>query len=755
MPSHAPSRLTAEDYSRAEQLLPWNLAARVRNAELRPHWSGEGDRFWYERQTQGGVERVQVDPETGAVAPAAESAEAVESPLAAILKHGLISPDGRWAASVRDGNLVLKAMRSGEEKALSDDAEPAWAYGKSPDSNTFSVTARLAGLPLPPMALWSPDSRRLLTVRLDERRVKPLHLLQSAPPDGSARPALHGYRYAMPGDEHIPRAALVIFEAETGKRTDADCDPIPAPILSPIEMQHAWWSDDGSRVWFIDLERGGQRARLCELDPRSGAVRQVLEERSESYLELNPATLAQPNVRVLGGGDEVVWFSERDGFGHLYLYDGRGGELRHALTSGEWGVRDIVRVDEVERRLYFTASGREPGRDPYQRHLYRVQLDGCEPELLTPEDADHEISLPPANDIVAVAQLALLGGAPRPSGFSPSGRYFVDTWSRIDAPSVSVLRRCDGELVSTLETTDVSELLAQGWRWPEPFRVKARDGETDLYGAIYRPSHFDPGRRYPVIDMIYPGPQVIRTPKRSFPSDPLEAFNFALPAALAELGFVVVTLDGLGTPLRSRAFRCFAYGRMQDAGGLEDHVSGLRQLAERCDWIDLDRVGITGYSGGGFASTRAILAYPDFYKVAVSGAGNHDQRGYVSGWGEKYQGLLESPEAPEADDNYAAQRNARLAENLKGKLLLFTGDMDDNVHPALTLQVCHALIEANKDFDMLVLPNRNHRSGLLDGYALRRLWDYFVRHLLGAEPPAGYRIRMPGDPTPDQSSASE
>ncbi|MCP5067652.1 MAG: prolyl oligopeptidase family serine peptidase [bacterium] len=732
--------MLAEDYLRAERLLPWNVGPRVRNAEVRPNWIDDHC-FWYERQTADGSERIRVDARTGECEPHQDADAAAGERIAAIMAHGLISPDGSQAVSCRDGNLILKTMTTGEERALTQDGEPAHAYGKSPDSNTFAVSARVAGIPLPPMALWSPDSTQLFTVRLDERLVSELHLLQSAPADGSARPALHSYRYAMAGDESIPEAELLVFDVETGKRIEADWPPIPAPLMSPVELQHAWWSDDGSRIYFIDLGRGAHECRLCEFDPSTGAVRRILEERSDTYLELNAATWVQPNVRIVAGGDEVVWYSERDGWGHLYLHDAASGKLLNPITAGEWLVRDILHVDEEARRIFFTASGREPDRDPYLRHIYRVDLDGSDLRLLAPEDGDHQVSLPPANDIVALAQVALRGGAPGAAGFSPSGHYFIDTWSRLDAPSVSVLRSADGELIRTLEMTDVSALLDEGWRWPEPFQVKARDGERDVFGAIHRPSHFDAEQRYPVIDLIYPGPQVIRTPKRSFPAEPFDLFNYTFPQTLAELGFVVVTLDGLGTPLRSRAFREAYYGRMEDAGGLEDHIAGLRQLGERHPWMDLDRVGITGHSGGGFASTRAVLAHPDFYKVAVSSAGNHDQRGYMSYWGEKYQGLADASE--DSEDGYQAQANARLAENLQGKLLLIAGDMDDNVHPALTLQVANALVAANKDFDFLLLPNRNHQTSLLDPYALRRLWDYFVRHLLGGEPPDGYRIHGP------------
>jgi dipeptidyl aminopeptidase/acylaminoacyl peptidase len=386
-------------------------------------------------------------------------------------------------------------------------------------------------------------------------------------------------------------------------------------------------------------------------------------------------------------------------------------------------VRDVVRVDQEARTLYFTAGGREPGRDPYYRHLYRVQLDGAGLELLTPEDAEHAVSL------------------------SPSGAYLVDSYSRLDQPPVTVLRAADGRLVLELETADVSGLLARGWRYPERFHVKARDGVTDLYGSIIRPTSYEPTKRYPVLDAIYPGPQTIRTPK-AFPEP---TAGFWQDQALAELGFIVVTIDGLGTPWRSRAFHDVAAGAsFGEAGGLIDHVVGLKQLGARDPSLDLDRVGIYGHSGGGYASARALLTFPDFYKVAVSSAGNHDQRSYTADWGERYIGLPDG-------DNYQRAANARLAGNLKGKLLLVYGDMDDNVHAAMTLQLVDALIAANRDFDLLVLPNHNHlffdlRKGLdryreersvrgISRYFVRRRWDYFVRHLLGKEPPAGYAIR--------------
>lgn len=620
----------------------------------------------------------------------------------------LLSPDGRWAAFVKGDNLYVRSIATGKEIALTGDGEPYYNYATSPESNTHTVTDRLAGRPLPPIAIWSPDSKKLFTHKLDQRNVAEMHLVQSAPPDGSVRPVLHSYRYPLPGDENVASAEFVILDVEAQTKQVVEYEPQLVFFLSPIEYKWAWWSQDSQHVFFLYLERGWKALRVCEVAAQTGAARTILKERGPTNVEPNLLLSDHPNVRTFEDSSEIIWYSQRDGWAHLYLFDRENGALKNQITSGAWVVRDILHVDEKARQVTFTAGGREEGRDPYYRHLYRIGLDGKGLQLLTPEDADHEIK------------------------FAPTGNYFIDTYSRVDAAPVTVLRAADGRLVCKLEEADVELLLATGWQWPERFSVKAHDGVTDLYGVIYHPSHFDPQSKYPVLDAIYPGPQVIRTPK-SFPLAPLSARGYWEPQTLAELGFVVVTIDGLGTPLRSKAFHDYSYGNFAQAGSLQDHIVGLRQLASRHSYMDLSRVGIYGHSGGGFASARAILLYPDFYKVAVSSAGNHDQRGYCADWGEKYQGLLDG-------DNYLDQVTASLAANLKGKLLLVYGDMDDNVPPALTIQLVDALIKANKDFDLLVLPNRNHTFAI-DPYFIRKKWDYLVQHLLGQTPPQGYQIK--------------
>ncbi|HET9017212.1 MAG TPA: DPP IV N-terminal domain-containing protein [Thermomicrobiaceae bacterium] len=764
------------DYARAESFLPWNVRPLIHNATVTPHWLDDGsDRFWYRRTSPEGAAFVLVDPATATREPAfdhvrlaaalseasgracvhtqlpfeeirlvdggqtlgfsvdgqgwtcdLETYACARSDWTEPAKDELRSPDGAWAAFTRGGNLFVREVASGREQQLTDDAEPYYDYASHPDARQSAVTDRALGKPLPPAAVWSPDSRRLLTYRLDQRSVGEMHLLQSVPPDGSFRPVLHRYRYPLPGDASAGEAALLIVDVPSGDTRWLQTPPLSdSVVVNPFELGQVWWSKDGKRIYVVRGTRDRRHVALEVVDADSGAARTVLEESGSTTTYPHHIVTESPinTVHELDGGRAVTWFSTRSGWGHLYVHDATTGAVRRPLTSGPWTVREVVRLDADGGWLYFTAGGREPERDPYLRHLYRVRVDGSELALLTPEDAEHGVT------------------------FSPSGAFFLDTHSRIDLAPVTVLRAAAGEQVLTLEEADVSGLAARGWSFPERVRVMARDGVTPLYGMVIRPSTFDPQRRYPVLDAIYPGPQTIRTPK-AFPD---VTTQFWQDQALAELGFLVVTLDGQGTPYRWKAFHDVAYGtRFGEAGGLADHVAGLRQLAERDESLDLERVGIYGHSGGGYASTRALLEFPDFYKVAVSSAGNHDQRGYVAFWAETWMGR--DPES------WTEQDNIQLARRLQGKLLLVHGELDDNVHPSLTLRLVDALITADKDFDLLIIPNTNHglfdtRRGLKaqanaraygNPYFVRRRWDYFVRHLVGVEPPE-YHLTPPAD----------
>jgi len=750
--------VTAADYARAELFLPGNATRLMTGVPAGPvTWVGDSDRFWYQVRTTEGERFIVVDPagrtrqdafDHGRLAAALSAAadtsydparmpfttfEFTDDGDALKLDIGaakwrcdlgtytcaerdasaefnaaeLASPEGARALFTRDHNLWVRAAGDEEGTALTNDGEPYWDYASSPEGNTSAITIRRFSVPVPPAAIWSPDGRLVATHQLDQRGVLEMHLVQGAPEDGSRRPRHFSYRYAHPGDSIIPLAHMVIVDTETREVTRLRAKPLISIFQSPITFQNVWWAEDGSALYALRFTRGDKAVSLEAADPATGAVSTLIEENCPTYCEATPQLGSRPNVRVLSGSDEVVWWSERNGWGHLYLYDGHTGELKRQLTGGPWVVRQLLHVDEGARTAWFTGSGREGG-DPYYRQLYSVGLDGGPVRRLTTEDADHLITA------------------------SPDGDYFVDTFGRVDTEPITVLRDRRGSVVLRLETGSLNGLRALGWSPPEMVVTKARDGVTDLYGLIVKPTGFDPEAVYPVIEYVYPGPQTAWVPKNL--ADPFSSAVLWDAQATAELGAVVVVLDGLGKPMRSKAFHNFSYGNLQDAGGLADHVSSMKQLAASRPYMDLDRVGVYGFSGGGYMSTHAILTQPDFYKVAVSGAGNHDQRGYIALWGERYHGLMDPDGA-----NYIAQANSTHAANLKGKLLLIHGEMDDNVSPALTMQVVDALIKANRTFDMLILPNLNHGAGG-DPYYIRRRWNYFVEHLLGAEPPENYRV---------------
>jgi dipeptidyl aminopeptidase/acylaminoacyl peptidase len=747
--SQLSAQVTADDYRRAEQFLPGKVDRLISNDRVTPRWFAGSDRFWYHIRTAQGP-RFKVadaarktvtdafDHQRLASALASASGTGVradslpfttiiwslkqDSVIAAVAGKswrcnlasyscaeavglGKVEPGANYSpdSSMRlvrsGGNIGLRRGADTTTTLLTTDAESDNDYGSMAGNSTAYVSVLRAGIPLAPQALWSPDSRRFVSYRLDQRGVGLLHLVQSVPLDSSFRTRAWAYRYALPGDTIVSRASLLVFDP--ARRTVV---PVQLPATNvvyqdPVSWNEVTWNSDGSKLYVLQMARGAQSYAVHEVNPETGAARRLAEERSRTLAEPS-LTLGQRDFHPLTNG-QVIWFSERDGWAHLYLLNGGDGAVVRQLTSGPWIVIRLVRVDEVARRIYFVGAGREQGRDPYLRHFYSVSLDGGAPTLLTPEDADHEVQV------------------------APSGKWFLDRASRWDKSPVTSLRSLDGKSSFEVERADISALVAAGWRAPERLKLVAADGSTDIYGLLYRPAKFDSTRRYPILEEVYPGPQA------NAASPIFQAGNNV--RALTELGFTGLVVDGRGTPYRSKAFHDYSYGRLENGGGLEDHVAALDQLARRFSWFDTSRVGVFGHSGGGFMSTRAMLMYPGVYKVAVSSAGNHDQRGYLAIWGESYQGMP-------SGKNYEAQANQLLAANLKGKLLLMTGDLDDNVHPMLTMWVADALIKANKDFDFLVVPNTNHGSaGSL--YFQRRRWDYFVKNLMGVEPPREYLLK--------------
>jgi dipeptidyl aminopeptidase/acylaminoacyl peptidase len=699
-------------FARAESFLPHNVLPHIYNWHVAPHWL-DGDRFWYRIHTRQGEQTIAVDvrqPSRRVIAAHEHAAWGIDAPQLSLAPGESLSPDGAWAVYAEDHDLWLRHAHTDARVRLTSDGVMHYAWGVEQGGSMTSVSDALAGQRMPPSGAWSPDSRWFLTIRVDERAVADMYLLQHVPPDGSFRPLLHTYRMAMPGDAHFPILTYYLVDVAQQRVIPIDLPP----QVGTGESVFYWsqfgigaprmWSADGRTAWLHTHSRDQRTIVLYRVDAASGAARPIITETDEFPVYLNPFRFGSPNYRVIEHGRAVIWFSERDGWGHLLCCDGETGAVRHAITRGEGVVCDVLHVDEADGWVYYTACGFEPGRNPYYRHLYRARIDGGGHALLSPEDAEHWITP------------------------SPDGRYYIDRFGRLDTPLVTVVRDATGAVVLPLETSDAADLTARGWQPPQGFSATARDGVTPVYGAIWHPTDFDPARRYPVIDMIYGGSQLTIVP-HLFPlvtGSPVEANldllleDFWSPQVMAEMGCVVVVIDGMGTPYRGRAFHRPAMSVPGNAGGIDDHVSAIRQLAAQRPYLDLERVGICGHSGGGDNALRAMLRHPDFFTVGVASAGSHEMRAYMAGAGLTDMG--------ETTADYAAHTNCTLVHRLAGRLLLVYGDMDENCHPLHTLRVVDALIAADKDFDLLVLPNRNH-AFTTDRYFIRRRWMYLAQHL--------------------------
>ena len=576
------------------------------------------------------------------------------------------SGDGQYEAFFRDNNVFLRELPGGKEHALTTDGAAADAYGGE--------------------CFWSGDSAHLVVYRTkkgDDRRVQ---YIESSPKD-QLQPKLHEYHYLKPGDR-VPQRRPALFDAALRRRIPISEDLFP----NPYELGGLRWEADSKSFTFNYNQRGHQVFRVLSVDAGTGQVRPIIDEPCRTFFDYVDKFF----LHRLEGTGEILWMSERDGWNHLYLYDARTGQVKNQVTKGAWVVRGVERVDQEKRQVWLRCGGIIPGQDPYYIHYARVNLDGTGLTVLTAGDGTHKVE------------------------FSPDGRFFLDTCSRVDLPPVHELRRSDdGKLVCELERADASALLQAGWKAPERFAAKGRDGQTDIYGVIFKPTTFDPARRYPVIEEIYAGPQDSFVPK-SF-----RAFHSA--QALAELGFVTVKIDGMGTSNRSKKFHDVCWKNLGDAG-LPDRVLWMKAAAAGRPWMDISRVGVYGGSAGGQSAMRALITHGDFYKAAVADCGCHDNRMDKIWWNELWMGWPIGP-------HYAEQSNVTQAHRLRGKLLLIVGEMDENVDPASTMQVASALVQADKDFELLIIPGRGHGAGG-SPYGRRRTWDFFVRNLLGAEPRA-------------------
>ena len=749
--------LTDKDYERAESFLSYNTAPLIDNGSVTPNWLPDG-KFWYRNLTAGGSEFILVDPaaksrkaafDSQKLASALSAAsgkqygasrlpfqtinfsddeklvifkaegkqwaynmqtdkiEANDSPIHETAGGGgrrrggggneVISPDGKRAAFIKDYNLWVKDVKSGTQTQLTTDGVKDFGYATDNAGWQHSDKAILQ---------WSPDSKKIATFQQDERGVSDMYLVTT----NVGKPTLKQWKYPLPGDKTVTTIQRVIINVDAPKviRLKIPADPHRATLSDDISSSGTFddnsWNEDGTKLAFVSTSRDHKIEKVRIADAATGEVKEIFEEKVPTQYESGWGSI---NWRYLAKTNELIWFSERDNYGHLYLYDAATGALKNQITKGDFVVTQLLKVDEKARMLYFIADGRE-AENPYFSQLCKIGFDGKHFAVLTPEAGNHNISL------------------------SPAGDYFIDSYSKPDVAPVTVLRNLDGKLITDLEKTDISRLKATGWKPVTPITLKAADGKTDIYGLMFTPTNLDPNKKYPIIDYIYPGPQGGSVGSWSF------AASRGDNQALAELGFIVVAIEGTSNPLRTKSFHDMSYGNMAE-NTLPDQITGIKQLAAKYPYIDVDKVGIWGHSGGGFATAGAMFRFPDFFKVGISESGNHDNRNYEDDWGERYDGLAEN-------SDYNAHANENYAKNLKGKLMLAHGLMDDNVPPQNTLLVVEALEKANKDYDLVVFPNSPHGYGAYSPYMMRRRWDYFVKNLMGAIPPHEYQLKAKGDP---------
>lgn len=700
--------ITTADYQQATKFLSFNTNKLVYGSNINAVWLPD-NRFWYSINTASGKKFVVINPTNGDRKTAADLKTLLpevavnDKAVANTGRRGapdeVISPDGKKAVFIKDWNLWMKDIETKKEIALTTDGIKNFGYAT--DNAGWKHTNRA-------IVLWSPDSKKIATFQQDQRHVSNMYLVST----NVGAPKLEEWKYPIPDDKDIIRIHRVIIDVEQQKviRLQIPADPRRGTLCDDISCTGSFddneWNADATKLAFVSSSRDHKEAKMRIADALTGIVKEIFEEKVATQYESGQGSI---NWHFLAATNEIIWYSERDDWGHLYLYNANTGKLNTQITKGNFVVTRLLVTDESKRVVYFEANGKENGRDPYFSHLYRVDFTGKNLKLLTPEDANHEIN------------------------FSADKKYFIDAYSKPDVPPVTVVRDVNGKLITTVEKADITPLTAMGWKAPEPITVKSHDGKWDLYGLLFTPTHLDSNKKYPVVNYIYPGPQGGGVGSRSF------ATARSDHQALAELGFIVVIIDGTCNPDRSKSFHDVCYGNMAD-NTLQDQIAGIQQLAKIHSYIDLDRVGVWGHSGGGFATAAAMFSYPDFYKVGISESGNHDNRNYEDDWGERYIGLLEKTKNDKT--NYEVQANQLYAANLKGKLMLAHGGMDDNVPPYNTYLVADALIKANKDFDLVIFPNARHGYGTDSYYMMRRRWDYFVKNLMGAEPPKEFKIKM-------------
>lgn len=719
---------TVEDYNRAYELREKYNSKHVFYSNVNPQWIDGTNLFWYVRNTPEGNEYVKVDAgkqkrtalfdqqklsaalesSTGKdidpmqlpiqrchVTPGADTLRFVyegkrwcfdirrnrltdegQLPAPGRQRHWMevddekggapvTSPDGKYVAFIKNDNICVREVATGKETQLSQDGTPG---------NYYSSYIQ-----------WSPDSKLVAAFRIRPAQKRYVYYVESSPTD-QLQPKLHKQEYAKPGDE-LAFKVPCIYGVENGKRL------IPSTDLfsHQYEIYALQWNSDSKGITFEYNERGHKVYRVLEVSAEDGSVRPLIEEKEEKYVNY-------PRIfrHFLADGKRIIWSSERDNYNHLYMYDRATARPTHQITKGEWYVREVQYVDEENQQIYFSTNGMNKDEDPYLIHYYRIGFDGKGLTALTPEEGMHK------------------------AWYSSDYKYLVDVYSKVDQAPVAVVRSAaDGKIVMPLEKADIAQLTANGWKAPEVFTAKGRDGKTDMWGIIYRPSNFDPAKKYPVIEYIYSGPGDQYVPKT------FSSYNWWM-TSLAELGFIVVQVDGMTTSFRSKEFEEVCYKNLKDAG-LPDHIAWIKAAAQKYPYMDIDRVGIFGCSAGGQESTTAVLLHPEFYKAAYSACGCHDNRMDKIWWNELWMGYP-------VDDSYKECSNVENAHLLQRPLMLVVGEMDDNVDPASTMQVVNALIKANKDFELVVIPGAHHTMG--EDFGEHKRYDFFVRNLMGVNPPA-------------------
>ena len=689
----AASQVTRADYERADTIL--KCSDRVYSPAIHPEWIDSSHYFWYKNHEKEGDFYYLVNAESGKKQRAADKkglaaffSKKQKKLAESLLKEEekrpdrwrrreeapvpVVSPDKKWEAYVKDNNLYLSPVRDEKEKD-----KPKEEIALTMDG---TANLRYDGWSI----IWSPDSRKLATVKVRDVQERRIPLIESSP-SSQKQPILQWRNYVKPGDV-LPVYLPVLFDVEARKQMALNV----TPYENQFYLNLTGWREDSRAFTFEFNQRGHQRYVIGEVSAADGSIRHLVDEQTKTFIYYYNTYRYD-----LDDGKELLWISERDGWRHLYLIDGTSGQVKQQVTKGEWVVRQVDYVDETNRVVYFTASGFNKGEDPYNLHYCRINLDGTGFTDMTPENGNHRVT------------------------FSADRSYFTDVYSRPDLPPVSQLKRTsDASVVAGLQRCDVSALQAESWQMPEVFCAKGRDGQTDIWGNIYRPMHFDASKSYPVVEFIYAGPHDSHVDKDFKPAH-------HLVSKLVELGFIVVSIDGMGTSNRSKAFHDVCWKNLKDAG-FPDRIAWMKAAGAKYKYMDLNRVGIYGWSAGGQNAMAALLFHNDFYKVAVALCGCHDNRMDKIWWNEQWMGYP-------IDASYSTSSNVDNAYRLKGKLLLINGELDDNVDPASTLQVVSALMKANKNFEQLYLPGKTHSLG--GPFEMHKMHDFFVKNLLGQEPP--------------------